>query len=203
MGDIPGLYLCEHECLQGYFEAFRAVLTEYGVPEALYAGRIGIYFVNTKKAENWTIEEQLAGKTLNKTRFGFIAETLGCALIPAGSPQAKGRIERLWETLQSRLPVRFALNGIAAAEQANAALPRFIREFNRRFHREPACRDRTAFVPLPADFDLDTLLAAKYRRKTDNCGCFSFQNYTFQVDSPKPPAKEALIYSIENKLVLH
>jgi hypothetical protein len=74
-GEILGLYLCEYECLQGYFEAFRPVLTGYGVPEALYADRIGIYFVNTKKVENWTIEEQLAGKTLDKTQFGSIAET--------------------------------------------------------------------------------------------------------------------------------
>jgi hypothetical protein len=120
--------------------------------------------------------------------------------MPAGSPQAKGRIERLWETLQSRLPVWFALNGIAGMKQANAALPRFIREFNRRFHRESACQDRTAFVPLPADFDLDTLLAAKYSRKTDNCGCFSFQNDTFQVDSPKPPARKNIVFLFSEKI---
>jgi hypothetical protein len=42
------------------------------------------------------------------------------------------------------------------------------REFNHRFHHEPACQKDTAFVPVPADFDLDTLLAAKYSRKTDN-----------------------------------
>jgi hypothetical protein len=58
-GDIPAQYLCEHECLQGYFEAFRAVLQGYGAPEALYADQIGIYFMNTKKPENWSVEEQL------------------------------------------------------------------------------------------------------------------------------------------------
>ena len=199
-GDILVLYLCEHECLQGYFEAFRAVLQGYGVPEALYADRIGIYFVNTKKPEHWTIEEQLAGKTLDTTQFGHIAETLGCELIAAGSPQAKGRIERLWETLQSRLPVWFALNGVATMEQANAALPRFIAEFNRRFHRKAACQDETAFAPVPAGFDLDTLLAAKYTRKTDACGCFSFQNYTFQVDSPRPPVKKTIVFLFSEKI---
>jgi transposase len=199
-GDIVGLYLCEHECLQGYFEAFRAVLQGYGAPEALYADRIGIYFVNTKKPENWSVEEQLAGKTLDKTQFGHIAETLGCELIPAGSPQAKGRIERLWETLQSRLPVWFTLNGITTMEQANATLPRFITEFNRRFHREPACKKETAFAPIPANFDLDTLLVAKYTRKTDNCGCFSFQNYTFQVDSPRPPVKKTIVFLFSEKI---
>jgi transposase len=199
-GDILGLYLCEHECLQGYFEAFRAVLQGYGVPEALYADRIGVYFVNTKKPENWSIEEQVVGKTLDKTQFGFVAERLGCQLIPAGSPQAKGRIERLWETVQSRLPVWFALNGITAMVKANTALPRFIREFNQRFHREPVCQDDTAFAPLPADFDLDTLLAVKYHRKTDTCGCFSFQNYTFQVDSPKPPVKKNIVFLFSEKI---
>ncbi|MFP3091206.1 hypothetical protein LQZ21_12865, partial [Treponema sp. TIM-1] len=199
-GDILGLYLCEHECLQRYFEAFRAVLPAYGVPEALYADRIGVYFVNTKKPEHWSIEEQLAGKTLDKTQFGYIAETLGCDLIPVGSPQAKGRIERLWETLQSRLPVWFALNGITTREQANAALPRFIREFTQRFHRKAAYPDTTAFAPLPVTFDLDTLLAAKYNRKTDNCGCFSFHNYTFQVDSPKPPVKKHIVFLFSEKI---
>jgi hypothetical protein len=199
-GDILGLYLCEHECLQGYFEAFRAVLQGYGTPQALYADRIGIYFVNTKKPEQWSIEEQLAGKTLDTTQFGHIAETLGCELIPAGSPQAKGRIERLWETLQSRLPVWFALNGIDAMSQANAALPRFITEFNQRFHRNPACREQTAFAPLPAGFDLDTLLAAKYQRTTDKRGCFSFHHYTFQVDSPRPPVKKPIVFLFSEKI---
>ncbi|MDR0707674.1 MAG: hypothetical protein LBF60_07355 [Treponema sp.] len=96
--DIRTLYLCEHERLQGCFEAFRAVLPGYGAPEALYADRIGIYFINTKKPERWSIEEQLAGKTLDKTQFGHIAQTVGRELTPARSPQAKGRIERRWET---------------------------------------------------------------------------------------------------------
>jgi hypothetical protein len=197
--EIPGLYLCGRECLQGYFEAFRAVLRRCGVPEALYTDRIGIYFVNTKKPENRTVEEQPAGKTLDKTQFGHIAGTLDCELIPAGSPQAKGRIERMWETLQSRPPVWFAINGITAMEQSNAALPRFIAEFNLRFRRQPACGERTAFAPLPAGFGLDTLLAVKYTRKTDNCGCFSFQNYTFQVDSPRPSVKETIVFMFSEK----
>jgi hypothetical protein len=70
-GDIPGPCLCEHECLQGYFEAFRAVLQDYGVPEALYADKIGIYFVNTKKPENWSVEEQPAGHPPDKPGSGL------------------------------------------------------------------------------------------------------------------------------------
>jgi hypothetical protein len=71
----------------------------------LYADRAGIFFVNTKKQENWTITKQLAGKTLDKTQFGaFPEERLGITLIPAAyTPQAKGRIERLWGTFQGCL----------------------------------------------------------------------------------------------------
>jgi hypothetical protein len=75
-----------------------------------------------------------------------------------------------------------------------------LREFNHRFHREPACPKDTAFVPIPADFDLDTLLAVKYSRKTDTCGCFSFQNYTFQVDSPKVPVKKNIVFLFSEKI---
>jgi hypothetical protein len=163
-GDIPGLYLCEHECLQGYFEAFRAVLHGYGVPEALYVDRIGIYFVNTKKPENRSIEEQLAGKTLDKTQFGLIAETLGCCLISTGSPQARGRIERLWETLQSRLPVWFALNGkgqyrppafhqgVQSAFPSGTGLPgRYrLRAFRQTSTLTPSWPPGTTARPIPA-----------------------------------------------------
>jgi hypothetical protein len=73
----------------------------------LYADRSGIFFVNPKKQENWTITKQLAGKTLDKTPFAAIAEDrLGITRIPTYTPKVKGRIERLWGTLQDRLPVR-------------------------------------------------------------------------------------------------
>jgi hypothetical protein len=100
-------------------------------------------------------------------------DILGLYLCGHKSPQAKGRMERLWETLQSRLPVRRSLNGITCAEQANAA--------------------RTA------GFDLGTLRAAKYSRKTDNRGGCSFQNYIFQIDSPKSPAKKNILFLSSEK----
>jgi hypothetical protein len=63
-------------------------------------------------------------------------------------------------------------------EQANAALPAFIADFNSKFAVQPESSD-SAFVPLNEKDDLDTLLAVHYERTTDNCGCFSFQNFTF------------------------
>jgi hypothetical protein len=168
---------------QAYTAAFRQTLTNYGVPAALYADRSGVYFVNTKKKENWNFEEQLAGRCLDKTKVSATSLThLGCELIPAGSPQAKGRIERLWQTLQDRLTVWFAHHGVKTIKAANAILPQLTPEFNERFGHDARIKNQTAFAPLPAQYNLDTLLAAKYERSTDRCSAFSFQNYTFQIE---------------------
>jgi transposase len=190
-GRIIALYLCKNECLAGYLELMRQTLTGYGIPLELYADKAGIFFVNTKKQENWTVEERLAGKALTKTRFGVIADKLGITLISAHTPQAKGRIERLWGTLQDRLPVWFALNGITGTEQANAALPAFIVEYNGKFSVPPES-DESAFVPMDEQDGIDTLLAVRHERVTDNCGCFSFQNFTFRIIADRPLAKKKI-----------
>jgi transposase len=198
-GKITGLYMCLNECLQGYLEALRQVLLNYGLPVAIYADRSGVFFVNTKKKENWSLEEQLAGHPLDKTQFGLIADKLGIDLIPAGSPQAKGRIERLWQTLQGRLPVWFRLHHINDMASANAALPDFITEFNERFAVKPKS-DKSAFEKLDKSFDLDTLLAVRYERKTDACSCFSFKNHTFQVESEKPIVRKKIVFLFSEKI---
>ncbi|MBU2704343.1 hypothetical protein Ga0466249_005512, partial [Sporomusaceae bacterium BoRhaA] len=69
---------------------------------------------------------QLSGKVVNDTQFGRSMGELGITLIPARSPQAKGRVERLWQTLQSRLPVEFKLAHISTVDQANAFLAKYI-----------------------------------------------------------------------------
>jgi transposase len=198
-GKITGLYMCLNECLQGYLEALRQVIQGCGLPVAIYADRSGVFFVNNKKPENWTVEEQLAGHALDKTQFGLIADRLGIDLIPAGSPQAKGRVERLWGTLQGRLPVWFKLNGIATIEAANEALPRFIAEFNEKFSVPPK-NNTAAFQPLHQDFDLDTLLTVRFERKTDACSCFSFKNHVFQIESKKPVAKQKIVFLFSEKI---
>jgi transposase len=198
-GRIVALYFCKNECLMGYLELLRQTLTQYGIPQEIYADKAGIFFVNTKKAANWTPEELLAGKPLTKTQFGAVVEKLGIGLISAHTPQAKGRIERLWETLQDRLPIWFKLNGITNLEKANAVLPSFIVEYNARFAVLPEVSE-SAFVPLAPENNLDTLLAVQYERTTDNCGCFSFQNFTFQIDSDRVLAKKKIRFLFSERL---
>jgi transposase len=198
-GHVTALYLAENECLMGYLELLRQTLTVYGLPIDIYADKAGIFFVNTKKQANWTAEELLAGHPLSKTQFGAIVEKLGIGLISAHTPQAKGRIERLWGTLQDRLPVWFALNGITGMEQANAALPAFIAEYNAKFAIVPESSEN-AFVPLDTCDNLDALLAVRYERTTDNCGCFSFQNFTFQLVTDRPIAKKKIQFLFSERI---
>jgi transposase len=199
-GRIISLYFCQNECLMGYLEVLRYTLKNYGVPLEIYADKAGIFFVNNKKQENWTVEEMLAGKPLDKTQFGLIVdERLGITMISAHTPQAKGRIERLWGTLQDRLPIWLKLKGITDMEKANSRLKYFINDFNKRFAIEPQSA-QTAFVPVDSSCDLEKLLAVRYERTTDNCGCFSFQNFIFQIDSKTAIAKKKIQFLFSEEL---
>ena len=199
-GEITGLYFCQNECLMGYLEVLRQTLTNHGIPLEIYIDKAGIFFVNTKKEENWTVEEMLAGRPIEKTQFGSIVdEQLGISMISAHTPQAKGRIERLWGTLQDRLPVWLKINSITNMEQANKNIKRIIRWHNKRFAVEPAL-EGSAFVHVGASWDLDKLLAVRYERTTDNCGCFSFNNFTFQIESKKPIVKKKIYFLFSEKI---
>ncbi|GAW93875.1 integrase catalytic subunit [Calderihabitans maritimus] len=130
-GKIVGLYLTKNECLHGYFEITWQILKKHGIPASIYADRHSIF--QSPNASKLTVEEQLAGKVVKDTQFGRAMNELGITLIPARSPQAKGRVERLWETLQSRLPVEFKIAGITSLKQANEFLTQYIDKFNALF----------------------------------------------------------------------
>jgi len=199
-GEITGMYFCQNECLMGYLEVLRQTITNHGIPLEIYIDKAGIFFINTKKEENWTVEEMLAGRPLDKTQFGTIVdEQLGITMISAHTPQAKGRIERLWGTLQDRLPVWLKINGIANMEQANKNIKKIIKWHNKRFAVKPALTE-SAFVAAGASCDLNKLLAVRYERTTDNCGCFSFNNFTFQIDSKKPVVKKKIVFLFSEKI---
>lgn len=85
-------------------------MENYGIPISLYPDKYSVFFPPKKVNDHITIEEQLNGREKGITQFGRIVEELGIEMFPASSPQAKGRIERLWETLQSRLVTEFRIN---------------------------------------------------------------------------------------------
>jgi hypothetical protein len=156
-GTGVALYFRPHEDLHGYATLLRIICTTYGLPLALYGDRLGVFVRNDR---HWTLEEELQG-TQAPTHFGRILQEFGIGYIAAHSPQAKGRIERFWQTLQDRLVQELRLRGIATLEAANAFLPTFLADLNPRFARAPA--DATpAWRPAPRD--LAVVLSCRYTR---------------------------------------
>ena len=123
---LLGLYMCKNECLLGYLEVLRQTLENYGIPISLYPDKYSVFFPPKKVDDHITVEEQLNGREKGVTQFGRIVEELGIDMFPASSPQAKGRIERLWETLQSRLVTEFRINKITNVDEANKFLISYI-----------------------------------------------------------------------------
>ena len=193
-GKITGLYMCKNECLLGYLEVLRQTLENYGIPISLYPDKYSVFFPPKKVNDHITIEEQLNGRQKGITQFGRIVEELGISMFPANSPQAKGRVERLWETLQSRLVTEFRINKISTIEQANIFLGDYINKYNSKFAVEPMNK-KSMFLKLPKRYNLDELLCVRFERTIDNAGVFSFNNSKFQVlDRQLPPKTKVTIY---------
>lgn len=193
-GKITGLYMCKNECLLGYLEVLRQTIENYGIPISLYPDKYSVFFPPKKVNDHITLEEQLNGREKGITQFGRIVEELGIEMFAASSPQAKGRIERLWETLQSRLVTEFRINQITNIEKANEFLKEYIKKYNEKFS-VTAKSTKSVYLKLPKRYDLDELLCVKFERIIVNAGIFSLNNSKFQVlDKSLPPKSKVQIY---------
>lgn len=193
-GKITGLYMCKNECLLGYLEVLRQTLDNYGIPISLYPDKYSVFFPPKKINDHITLEEQLNGREKGITQFGRIVEELGIEMFAASSPQAKGRIERLWETLQSRLVTEFRINSITTIESANEFLKDYIKKYNAQFSI-PATNISNVYLKVPKRYDLDELLCVRFERIIDNAGVFSINNSKFQlIDKSLPPKTRIQIY---------
>ncbi len=175
---VAGAQFFPSETAHGYFRVFRGVLRRYGVPLSLYGDRCGVFVRND---DHWTVEEELAG-CQHPTQFGRALEQLGVTFIPAHSPQAKGRIERLWGVFQDRLRSELRLAGAADLETANQVLRRFLPDYNRRFGRAPAQAEK-AWRAAPRD--LDRICCFLHERIVSNDNVVQWEGRRFQIP-PQP-----------------
>jgi len=167
----------------GYLLLLRSIAQRYGLPMSIYHDRHTIL----RSPKQATLEEQLAGQSPMSQIQRIMAE-LGIESIPAYSPQAKGRIERLWGTLQDRLTKELRLANISTLEQANAFLPGFIERYNARF-AQPAQDPADAWVPLPVDLDMPYYFAIRESRKVGRDHCIRFAGRSWQLlPGPQDPS---------------
>jgi len=177
-GEILGLHFREQEDTLGYYEIMDQILEVHGIPEAIYADQHSIFKPTHPNAV--TADEQLQGTAKARTQFGKALELLGVEYIAARTPQAKGRVERLWGTLQERLVIEMRVAGIASIEGANAFLPGFIQKFNNRFSVQAASSE-SYFEESPSIQEKNIILAFRYDRKILNGSVFSFEGKTYSL----------------------
>jgi len=166
-GMVMGLFFDREETLWGYYNMLRQILLEHGIPEAFYADNRSIFDFRKIQEKNRSIDRDV------HIQFRRCCNQLGIELITTSVPQAKGRVERLWGTLQSRLVSELRLRNITTIKEANAFLPSFMEDYNRRFASEPDL-ENSLFVPAPEEREIDYYLSVQYERRIDNGSAFTF-----------------------------
>ena len=159
-GRVVGATFRDQEDAAGYFEVLRDVIDRHGIPGAIYRDRHGAFAPTRSPAPD---DGPLAGPPA-LSQVGRALVELGIDSIVAGSPQAKGRVERLWGTCQDRLRVELRLAGVTDRAGANDVLAAFVPRFNARFV-VPAADPTPAWRRVPAAVRLERVLVFKYRRK--------------------------------------
>jgi hypothetical protein len=183
--EVPGAVFREEEDAAGYMLALSSINQSHGLPLAIYADRHTI-FLSPKRA---TLEQELAGQQ-PRSQFGRCLNELGITYIAAYSPQAKGRIERLFGTLQDRLVKALRRAGATTCAEANAALAAFLPRFNARFAKQ-APQPGSAYRPWPADSCPSNVFCFKHTRTVTADNTISFDGHRL----PIPPGPDRCSYA--------
>jgi transposase len=183
-GRLEAAVFREQEDAQGYLLLVWQLVERYGRPLALYHDRHGIFLPTLHAGE--TLVAELAGRPSPQTQVGRALEELGIASIVAHSPQAKGRVERLFATLQDRLVHELRLAGVSRLAQANAFLAAYLPRFNAQF-AVPAQVEGSAYRPLEPDQLLEAICCFKYPRvvAADNTVTFGAHRLQLQPSSTR------------------
>ena len=171
-GTVTGAWFDTQETLNGYYHVFRQILTEYGIPYKFFTDRRTV-FIYEKKNSPSADEDTY-------TQFAYACKQLGVELESSSIPQAKGRVERLNQTLQSRLPVELRLAGITTIDAANEFLNSYIKEFNAKFAL-PVNSISSVFDTQPSDEKINLTLAVLCERTVDAGHCLHYSNRIYRI----------------------
>ena len=176
---ILGAYFDTQETLKGYYNVAYQVITGYGIPFKFLADRRTVFEYKSKRSAK--VDEDTF------TQFGYACKQLGIQIKTTSVPQAKGRVERLFGTLQSRLPIEMRLAGVTTIEQANIFINHYIKEFNSTFSSISNISS-SVFETQPSEEKLNLTLAVLADRVIDSGHCIRFKNKFYKlVDSHDVP----------------
>jgi transposase len=181
--EVPWAVFREEEDAAGYFLVLEQVCRNKGIPQSIYADQHTIF----QSPSQPSLEQELYGE-LPRTQFGRLVDELGIQLITTRSPQAKGRIERLWGTLQDRLVKELRKAGANDLESANRVLAAYLPKFNARFQIE-AAQPGSAYLPWPQERDPADYFCFKYTRTVTNDNTIPFNKHRLQI--PPGPGRKS------------
>jgi hypothetical protein len=169
-GAILAAYFDSQETLNGYYHLLHQILTNHGIPYLFYTDRRTVFEYKQKKSPS--IEEDTF------TQFGYACKQLGINIKTTSVPQAKGRVERMFQTLQSRLPLELRLASANTIEQANEFLNSYIEKYNALFAL-PIDHSKSVFEKQPSLEKINLILAVLADRQIDKGHCIRFKNKYF------------------------
>jgi transposase len=178
-GELLAALFAPQETSLAYLQLLAQLVRNHGIPAAIYQDR---HSALRRSDDSWSLEEQLAGRR-RPTQVGMALEDLAIRPIFALSPQAKGRVERLFGVLQDRLLAEMRLDGIESLDAANAYLRAWLPRYNQRF-RTGACPNSFRSA---RKLDLRKILAFRYRATVLNDNAVRLGGIT--IDIPPGPRK--------------
>jgi len=190
-GRILALHFEKEETFEGYCELMFQMNRDGHLPREIYTDGRTVFAYDSKNKKKLTVAEELAGKIEKQPHFARALKELNILLIIAKSAQAKGGIERLWETLQDRLTKDMKRKGITSIESANEFLKHYIPYYNRKFAVQAANSEK-AYLPKVEPSLIQLIFSKQVTRKLDPGLSFSFGGQKYRlpvyVNTKKVPA---------------
>ena len=197
--DATGKIFCrfyEYEGTIPAMDSFKRYIREHGIPMSVYFDKHTTY----KSTAEPSIEDEING-TEPLSEFGRALRELGVELIHAHSPQAKGRVERMFKTLQDRLVKEMTMREINTIEEANQYLKSYLSAHNKRFAVKPKGQNNL-HIEIPKGLNLDTILCIKTERILRNDSTIAHNGKLYQIQEAIKSKKVLVQEWVSGKMLI-
>lgn len=178
-GELVGAYFDYQETLNGYYNVLSSILTNYGIPAMFYTDRRTVF--EYKRKNNAMDDDDTF------TQFSYACHQFGIEIKTTSIAQAKGRVERVNQTLQSRLPIELKRARVTTIEQANKFLKSYLKKFNKQFALY-LNDSKSVYEKQPSKDEINKTLAIISQRKVDHGHCIKYKkNYYIPIKADRTP----------------